>query len=48
MISLEGYLARHPDYPNKDYLFTRWLKILEKEMGEEYNGKRQTAQGATR
>lgn len=34
MISFENYLVQHRDYPNKDYLFTRWLKILETRMGE--------------
>ena len=35
MISLQKYLDQHPDYPNKNYLFTRWLKILETELREE-------------
>jgi hypothetical protein len=38
MVSLENYLAEHPDYPNRDYLFTRWLKLLETIIGEEING----------
>lgn len=34
MISLEDYLDQHPDYPNKRYLFVRWLKTLETRMEE--------------
>lgn len=34
MISFEDYLAQHPDYPNKKYLFVRWLKLLETRMEE--------------